>query len=71
MNINNIFGGILGFMISLSLLYLFWSPITSFIDLIPITELKVFVAVAWVCFGTILGVIAPMNLATSDDTGSQ
>lgn len=73
MNINNIFGGILGLIMSMSLIYLFWSPINDFLEGIGAsnTEIKIFLQVAFVAFCFIIGIISPLNLATSDDKGEQ
>jgi hypothetical protein len=73
MNINNIFGGLLGFIMSLSFLYLFWTPVNSFIEGIGASsyELKIFLYTSWAVFCIIVGLIAPLNLATSDDEGKQ
>jgi len=71
MNINNIFGGILGFVISMAFLYLFWTPIDGFLTGIgqDNVEVKVFLQVSFVIFAFILGFLAPINLATADDKG--
>jgi uncharacterized membrane protein required for colicin V production len=69
MNINNIFAGILGFIMALALTYLTYPSISDWLDVIEPTELQVFLKVAYVGFLFIVCVIAPINLSTSDDTG--
>jgi len=69
MNINNIFAGVLGFIMALALTYLTYPSVSSWLDVIEPAELQVFLKVSYVGFLFIVCVIAPINLATSDDTG--
>jgi hypothetical protein len=73
MNINNIFGGFLGFIMAVSLIYLIWPPVTSFLSSITTSspELGIFLSIAWVSFCIVVVIIVPMNLAVSDDKGEQ
>lgn len=72
MHINNIFGGLLGFTVSAGLIYLFWNPMNDMLDGIGLTspELKIFLSVAFIALVLVLGLISPLNLATSDDRGT-
>lgn len=73
MNINNIFGAVLGFVMIAAMLYLFWTPIDNMLDSIETsdTELGVFLRVSFIALALVLGMIVPLNLATSDDRGEQ
>lgn len=71
MNINNVFAGVLGFIIALALTYITYPYINTWLDAISPVELQVFLKVAYVGFVFIVCVIAPINLATSDDRGEQ
>ena len=57
----------------MSLLYLFWEPVNDFLSAISTSsaDLGVFLSVAFVAFCFIVGIIVPLNLATSDDKGEQ
>lgn len=68
MNINNIFGGLLGLILSIVLMFGFWTPITAFLSFLP-TELQIFCGVATVIIFTFVGLIIPINLFASDDKG--
>ena len=54
---------------AMALTYLTYPSISSWLDIIEPTELAVFLKVTYIGFLFIVCVIAPINLATSDDQG--
>lgn len=69
MNINNILAGMLGFIMAFALTYLTYPSVSTWLDAIEPTELQVFLKVSYVGFLFIVCLIAPINLATTDDKG--
>jgi len=72
MNINNLFSGILGFVIGLAMVFLFWIPMTDLISGITDVDstLGIFLNVIWISLCFVIALIVPVALSTTDDRGN-
>lgn len=69
MHINNIMAGILGVIISVTMLWMLWVPVTSIIEEMP-AELQVMANIGWISMVIFACVLVPMSLVAGDDKGS-
>ena len=72
MNINNLFSGFLGFIIGVAMIFLFWNPVQDFIGEVTLLNatLGIFMNIVYVCFCLIIGLLVPIALSTTDDSGN-
>lgn len=68
MNVNNIFAGILGLILGLTLVYAFWDPLKNFIDIMP-TGVQTFAMSIVIIMIILTTVFVPIALLITDDTG--